>query len=439
MSKRIAVVGMGQGGMVAAVYLARKYEVVVFERNERGAVGYEWKDDITANIFGKVGLPMPDGDVYCQKAKWIFLSPNEKNVLRIPQLKPFAEISVQRRKLTDYFCDLAEKAGCELRFGTNVDGLIVEDEKVVGVKYDGKEERFDLVIDASGLFSKLRSCLPKKFKVRETPDRNDVLYGYRAFFKTNDGAETFDKGIENTMIIKHLGEEGISWCNLNEENEADVLIGKIGELTDTDIEARLADLRKINPILSEEKIREKKVPVCLRCPIATPVADGYVAVGDSAFMPIPIMGSGIESSMTAGYILAKLLLDDDDFSAKGLWRFFVEFMETNGKNFLFLDLIRRLAFRLPSEDIDGIFGCGLVTDEDLRFIMLDKDSDRPKFKLLVWLKKPFTLFFDKRAKKILPLLIEAEKRSRVVSRIPNKYDEKKIAVWVEKYDKALEI
>lgn len=70
---KIAVVGMGQGGMVAAIRLAKQGHVVtVFEKSKRGEVSYDWRDDIRADVFEAAGLPMPDSDAYCQKSKWLF-------------------------------------------------------------------------------------------------------------------------------------------------------------------------------------------------------------------------------------------------------------------------------------------------------------------------------------------------------------------------------
>ncbi|MBQ9276375.1 MAG: FAD-binding protein, partial [Clostridia bacterium] len=61
---KIAVIGMGQGGMVAAIKLAGAgAKVTVFERNLEGQVGYTWRDDITASVFDDCGLPRPNMDV----------------------------------------------------------------------------------------------------------------------------------------------------------------------------------------------------------------------------------------------------------------------------------------------------------------------------------------------------------------------------------------
>lgn len=432
MKKKIAVVGMGQGGMVAAINLAEKFDVTIYEKNEKDKVGYEWRDDITSAIFSEVGLPLPDG-IFCQKPKWIFVAPDYKGVLRIPQLRPYEEISVYRRGLSEYFAKLAENAGCKIVYGKEVTGLVVKGERTVGIRTTEGEEIFDLVIDASGLNSVLRKDIPEKFSVQKEPSGNDVLYGYRAFFKA--AGKTFDSESDCTMVIKHLGENGISWCNLNDEGNVDVLIGRVGKLIDDDIEKGLLDLREHNPVLGGEKIKEYKVPICLRRPIAVPVADGYVALGDSAFMPVPIMGSGIESSMRAGKIFATYVLNNgiEEFSASKTWGFFVEFMSKFGKDFVFTDLLRRYALRLPTEYINRYFSCGIITDEDLKTIMLD-DYDSSDG-IGHWLKKPFILIkLGKSGRKLISVFVKSLKGSKIVKKIPKTYDIEKISKWRALYD-----
>lgn len=52
---------------------------------------------------------------------------------------------------------------------------------VVGICAEGKEQFFDLVIDASGMRSPFRAQVPNKFEIQSKPGKDDVMYGYRAF------------------------------------------------------------------------------------------------------------------------------------------------------------------------------------------------------------------------------------------------------------------
>lgn len=444
MKAKIAVIGMGQGGMVAAVKLARYgAEVTVYERNAQGQVSYDWKDDITANVFDECGIERPDRDVYCQKANWMFLCPSEKGSIKVPQLKPFVEISVDRRKLSAYFADLFVEAGGKIYYETPITRLVVEDERVVGVQTPTGFARYDLVIDATGMNSILRGQVPAKFCVQSKAAATDMMFGYRAFFKVNEGAETVDPSVRCTGTFKHLDMEGLAWCNRNENNQCDVLICRVGKpLSQQEIDEHLAALRATHAILSQDKISELQVPLSVRAGIATPVADGYCAIGDSAFMTIPVMGSGIETGMKGGAMLADWCYYRDvrDFSAANLWGFYYKYMHKFGGVFSAMDAVRRYALRLPSQDIDWMLCKPFITYEQLTNVMYDKeDYRRCKVKAGVWLRMPWLLWsrpgINHRVMKMVRRAIGA---MRVTAKIPEKYSQKAIEKWCRRYNGIIE-
>ena len=441
---KIAVIGMGQGGMVAAIKLATAgAKVTIFERNAEGKVGYPWRDDITASVFDDCGLPRPNQDVYIQKTKWLFVSPDEKGALRVPQFRPFVEISPNRRKLTEYFADLAVKAGATINYGVNVEKLVIEDDRVIGIELDGKLERFDLVIDATGMYSKLRGQLPAKFCVQAEPSNQDTMYAYRAFFEKNPNTKTFFEDVDNTMVLRHMDSDGIGWCNLNDEGNVDVLLCNIARpLTDDEIQERLADLRAMNPILSDKKLHDRKVPLSVRAGIATPVADGYVALGDSAFMTIPVMGSGIEAGMHGAAIFADYVIANDvqNFTAYNMWPFYVKYFKKFGKGFAMLDIVRRHALRFKSKYINWALSGKFVTDDTLKFIMLDdEDYRRPKYKFGMFSAILWKLIFHPSFNcAVLNMAFEGLHAMSVAGRIPKTYSLEKMAKWSKKYNKLIE-
>ena len=432
---------MGQGGMVAAIRLAKQgHEVTIFEKNKRGEVSYDWRDDIRADVFEAAGLPMPPSDVYCQKSKWLFVSPNEEYSLPVPPCPPMEEISVYRTKLSEYFATLAQESGCKLVFETEVKSLAVQNDAIVGVCAEGKEELFDLVIDASGMRSPFRAQVPNKFEIQAQPGKSDVMFGYRAFFKRVEGATPRDPQINSTLYLKHLGSVGISWCNLNEDNLVDVLIGRVGELTDKEIEYTVEALRASNPILGTELVSEKRVEICLRMSIARAVADGYVAIGDSAFMTMPLMGSGIESSMKAGRMFADFVEENNvqEFTAKNMWGFYHKYMTTLGTDFAFVDVLKRWALTLDPKTIDWVFGGGLIEKSDLALVTTDTSGEKPKLSAKSIVKKVFLLLghFGLVCKAV-GCLTRSLKAKSVAKKIPAVYDEKKLAKWTKKYNRII--
>lgn len=433
---------MGQGGMVAAIRLAKQgHDVTVFEKSKRGEVSYDWRDDIRADLFKAAGLPMPEREVYCQKSKWLFVSPNEEYSLPVPPCPPMEEISVYRTKLSEYFAKQAESAGCcKLVFETEVKSLAIQNDVVVGICAEGKEQIFDLVIDASGMRSPFRAQVPNKFEIQAQPSKDDVMYGYRAFFNKVEGTTTRDPDINSTLYLKHLESVGISWCNLNEDNLVDVLIGRVGELFDEEIGYTLKALRASNPILGNQLVSEKKVEICLRMSIARAVADGYVALGDSAFMTMPLMGSGIESSMKAGRMFADYIEENDvtEFTAKNMWGFYHKYMTTLGTDFAFVDVLKRWALSLDPKTIDWVFGGGLIEKSDLALVTTDTSGEKPKLSAKSIIKKVFLLLghFGLVCKAVA-CLARSLRAKNIAKKIPAVYDEKKLAKWTKKYNKII--
>ena len=125
------------------------------------------------------------------------------------------------------------------------------------------------------------------------------------------------------LMLFHKGKLGISWV-AEEEGYTDVLIGRFIEPDMEEVEKTLAVLREENGHLGEKLVRGgayAQIPV--RQPLAVLVADGYAAIGDCAFMTVPIIGSGIANSMKAAKILADVIADDktESYSAAALWKY----------------------------------------------------------------------------------------------------------------------
>ena len=96
------------------------------------------------------------------------------------------------------------------------------------------------------------------------------------------------------------------------EKEVDILIANIGdELTDDYIALRTSQLKAANPVMGDFIRGGRVADIPVRQPLSMLVADGYAAIGDAAFMTIPLKGSGVGHSMRAGKILADVVIADE--------------------------------------------------------------------------------------------------------------------------------
>lgn len=434
--KKVIVIGLGQGGALVAGKLALAgYDVEVFERASRGATSHDWHDDIRFDIFEICGIAPPPTHCYTQKSKWLFVSPDEKNSLKVPPAKPMEEVSVSRRGLVDHLVALAEESGAKVHFDTPVERLVLDGDSVVGVVVDGEELHADLVVDASGFNSPFRAQIPAKFGVPAEAGKGGVMKGWRGFFVRNEEAETPDP--ESTLYVKHLDGAGISWCNLNDRNEVDVLIGRIDTLTEEDKDKCLEALYKSHPILTDQVLKEGKwVDIGLRCTAGGIVADGYALVGDSAFMTMPFMGSGIEASMKAGLWLGEHIIstNPDKFDAEHLWGYQVKYFEELGASYTLVDVVKRWALNINPDEINWLFGCGAVTNEDMA--LLSTDTENPvKLTAKDILKKVGILLKNSHLiGQAIKWVLKGVNAMNVAKKLPKKYNLKKVQKWQNKYD-----
>jgi intein/homing endonuclease len=85
------------------------------------------------------------------------------------------------------------------------------------------------------------------------------------------------------------------------------------------------------------------------------VANGYAAVGDSAWMPRPIDAGGISPAIYGGTILGKVVaeaLEAGDTSETGLWKYNVEYMNTHGYPMASFEVLRRYLQTVNNEQIN---------------------------------------------------------------------------------------
>ncbi len=373
--KKVVVIGLGHGGLVAAQKLAKAgFDVAILEKKAKEEIGYPWEDDIRFDIFSRINIPAPPEELYCQKTQRCFIAP-DLSALPLPKGKPMEDISISRKGLLAHLASLAEQAGAVIQYQTPVEKLVILDNRVVGVKTADNIIPADLVVDASGFLSPFRAQVPEQFGVQAEPAPDDRMEVYRAIHKKTPGTETPHP--ERHYYIRHRGGAGISWCNVNSHDEVDLLVGRIGTLPEEEWKASLADMKEINPTYSEEVVVPGRiVTIALRSTIGRMVADGFALVGDSAFMTMPFMGSGLEASMLAGSLLAQTVIQkaDSKFTAADLWDYQVAYYQEQGATYAFVDILKRWVLNLEPEKLNWLFGCGAVTPEDMLMVSTDQNK-----------------------------------------------------------------
>lgn len=366
MSKNIIVAGAGHGGIVAGYYLAQNgYNVTVYEKGKKNRLGYPQADAIHLDGFEESGIPVPE----------------EYKVKRTPitfcvmgtDLPPLVQadsadtynVEIDRKALYKYLIGMAEEAGVKFVYDCEIFAPIVLGSRVAGIRTSKGDFYADLVIDACGLYSPVRSQLPEFMNITRQPGSLEVMHTYRAYFsRLKNAPDPEHKYLISLITGEHCG---LLWV-ITHDDYVDVFVGSFYDIPQEYIEEKLAQLREVNPHMGKKLIKGGGiVDIPIRQPLSIMVADGYAAIGDAAFMTIPIKGSGIGYSMRAGKMLAECVMADENglYNEETLWKYQIEYFDEVGSNSAVLAIIKNLFPVVTQEDLIYLFGENVISSEDL--------------------------------------------------------------------------
>lgn len=433
MSKKIIVAGAGHGGIVAGALLAEKgYDVTVYEKKVRDELGYDWFDAVDLHAFSQVGLPVPEEGTFERNGDMLFYNPALSAPLKVPA-NGNGSAKIERKKIYDDLIDFAQERGVKFIFNTVILGPVMQGLRVVGIDTVDGPVLGDLVIDAAGIDSPVRKNLPVCCNVDRDYGYGDSLYAYRAYF---DKVPGHVPECDYEVFLVPNGEKGISWV-VTEEDCVDVLIGRMKPLSKTEIEEELEGMREFSPQIGRKLLRGGQIcNIPIRSALPVMVCDGYAAVGDSAYMTIPMNGSGICAALRAGKILATTVLADIDnvFSAKTLWDYNVKYIKHFGAGFASIDILKNVMISLPVDGIDYLFDKQIITENDLNFGR-DKGSGISVSSVVSRATKgmgnlPVLL-------RTASALTKGDAAKKAYLAIPEEYDEQKVLEWKKQVESAL--
>lgn len=365
--KKIIVAGAGHGGITAALNLVKAgYDVTVYEKKKREDLGYDWVDVMCKASFDENGFPCPDDSVFSPMVDQGYYSPAKTEKIVVGHNYNGRLGYIERKYLINYIIDYAEKNGVKFIFSAAVLCALYDDNRVTGIKvHIGTEEKDihgDMVIDAAGMDSPVRGTLPEKFGVRRQAHFDETFCTWRASFKKT---EPFHVEPKNTIYFFHCGKRGMDWA-INDEDSIDILIGGFGKLTQDDIDKALEDFFKDYPIEHTPVRGGYGDNIPLGRVLSVMVCNGYAAVGNSAFMTNPLSGSGIDMSMSAGKLLADIIVESDgDFSVGNLWKYnYVVFKRFGERQYNDL-IVKSFLSSLTPEDVDFFFEKKILTAKEI--------------------------------------------------------------------------
>lgn len=435
MGKKIIVAGGGHGGIAAGSLLAQRgYDVTVYEKNKRENMGYDWTDIFDRKGLFACNMQMPSEDKYLLKNDMTFISPSRKATKK--QHVPYdqLEIQMERRDIYDHIISHAEKCGVKFKYEVEVKAPVMLGGRVAGIETSEGTELADLVIDAAGIASPVRSQLPEALGIQHQVDDFEQFYVYRAFY--NKTAEV--EGDKFRVFLFFENKLQICWV-ADDGTHTDVLIGRFEPFGMDEVEDTLKSLREINDDLGTELVRGGQfVRIPVRQPLGVLVADGYAAIGDSAFMTVPVIGSGIANSLKAARVLADTVSADKDelFTAETLWKYQRGYYKILGAGLAPLAVVKLMLTKFTPAELDYMLEKNILNDEDMtitadstsiwKFVHLNAEGIKDKLtgvggnpKLLV---------------KITKMVAQISAVLTATAAMPLKYDRKLVTKWVRMYN-----
>lgn len=181
------------------------------------------------------------------------------------------------------------------------------------------------------------------------------------------------------------------------------------------------------------------IPV--RQPLSIMVANGYAALGDSAFMTVPIIGSGIGNAIKNSKILAEVIASDttETYSAETLWKYQYQYYNKMGRNIAPLALAKLVLTRVTQDELRYAINKGLLTYREMTITANHTSIWKFLHADLSLVQRGIDLFKNPGLlKKVAPVVLDIAEYYIVSFQIPKRYTLEGVKAWAKKYDRVFE-
>ena len=388
----IIVAGGGLSGLIvatsAAFYSNQSLNIAVIDRNSYSDLGKKTMNGwICGDAVGKnsvdymtnrIGISWSSPEIEHPVKGVIAYSPNHETGISFDG----DGYILNRRVLPQRQLNDALKMGIEVIDNIALRSLIADNNYIIGVEGENLKTKevfkktAKLTIDCTGVTSVLRNNLPINSYIQKKINRDDLestgRYIYN--FKAVDQDKTyFDPDYCIIHLDQLLAPGGYAWVFPKGENKVNIGLGvqqkafnlynkKFG--TNKNLKNLIDEYVNINPIISEPVLSAGQEDegntwgtwqVSVRRQNDCLVGNGYMLVGDSAWMPKPLDAGGIGPAIIAATIAgqdAVEAIEASDISEKTLWKYNKDFINDYGYKTAGLEVFRRLLQTLTNDQID---------------------------------------------------------------------------------------
>ncbi len=399
----VIIVGAGIAGLVAAASAAKHsnqdLRILVIDRNPRVEAGKKTSGGwVCGDAVSKACLDYLTSKVGVRYGKPELEHHVEGVVAYSPDHSSKATFDgegfvLNRKLLPQRQVSDAEKLGVAFEFEASAEALMAEDGFITGVQCRSMkdnsvfERTAKIVVDATGSASRLRTGLPIRSYIEKEIDKENDLEStgrYILKFEVGENDNTF---FDPKFCIIHLDQDiapgGYAWVFPKGEDKVNIGLGVQRRVLESrnrrmgrkdTLQSLIDEYVRLNPVIRnwtlangyEDRGNERgswQVPV--RRQNDCMVANGYLIVGDAAWMPRPIdaggIGPAIVASVIAGEVVAEAL-EANDASEGRLWRFNAEYVRAYGYRMASFEVLRRFLQILSNEDLN--YGMKHFLDEE---------------------------------------------------------------------------
>jgi flavin-dependent dehydrogenase len=441
MNKKILVAGAGHGGLATAVNLARNgFAVMVIEAQREEDLGHDWTDCFEPSSFRLAGLAQPHRTWCTYRTEPTFFATKERTGLAVSMPTGQSQIKMERKTLLAHLIAEARAVGVNFRFSCKINGPVILGERVAGIATQQGNFYGDLVIDAAGMHSPVRRNLPESFGIQREVKEGEKLFVYRAIFNKERNAEQTDRvPAEKYRVFLFPGNDaGISWL-IEEEDGFDFLFAQFTPFPPDAPSRELERLRAIEPALGHMVARggvTTEIPVGHT--LSRMVASGYAAVGDSAFMTMPLIGSGISNTLRAGKLLADAILADKTghYTQHTLWKYQTAYFKQLGRDLAEFSCVKDFIQTVTREEVDFLYEMGVLAFEKMELNpecrnVLDFLRGVP----FTAVKKAAGIISNRPLlRKLAALSLAVGRVSAVCAAMPRRYSQRGTALWQKRFE-----
>jgi len=325
------------GGATAGSYFARRmaergHKVIVVEKDSPDKVGDKYDIfHIGKPDFARFHLPMPEKD---QDMAFDFTGGRAFSAFgHYPKKSNDTTVGMHMHLYTLRLNQWAIDAGAEFHYGALFLNFVYENGKIVGARIaengEEKEIRASLVADCSGIPSVARTKLPDNYGVENfVIGPKDMFYVILRYVKYLD---------EKDYLKSSRGWTYYKTWEAPQPDPHGAILG-IGANFGFDYAEKIySEFEKAVPLPRQELQYKEHGMTPYRRPPYSFVADGFVAMGDTACLTKPHAGEGVTSSMVQADIAIEvidgLLKAGQSLTRENMWAINKRYYAGQGKVF----------------------------------------------------------------------------------------------------------